>query len=172
MYYLAYGSNLHPLRLSLRVPSARHVGNVTLQGFRLSFDKRSRDGSAKCLFTETGLAEDLLYGAVYRLNPNEKPVLDTIEGLGSGYEEKQISVSVNGSSYDAFLYAASRTHIDSSLVPYDWYKELVILGAAFHRFPDAYIERIAATQTMPDPEFDRVQRIQKLLDSMRLADGR
>lgn len=170
MYYLAYGSNLHPHRLTLRIPSARHIGNVALPGFRLSFDKRSRDASAKCMFTETGSLDDVLHGAVYRLAPDEKPVLDEIEGLGSGYDEKRISVSVDGALYETFLYTAAKTHVDKSLLPYDWYKELVILGAAFHRFPDAYIGRIAAVPTMPDPDVDRVQRIQKLLDNMRPTD--
>ena len=167
MYYLAYGSNLHPHRLTLRVPSARHVGNVALPGMRLSFDKRSRDGSAKGMFTETGSANDVLYGAVYWLDALEKPILDEIEGLGSGYDETAIEVAVNGQVLIAFTYTAATTHIDTSLLPYEWYKELVILGAEYQRFPDAYIDRIKGVRSMQDTDSVRSERIGQLLATMR-----
>ena len=55
IHYLAYGSNLHPLRLTLRVPSARVIGVVEMPGYMLEFHKRSIDGSGKCLiYTEQG----------------------------------------------------------------------------------------------------------------------
>jgi len=46
--YLAYGCNLHPVRLQKRVPSAVFTGMVELHGRILSFSKRSVDGSGKC----------------------------------------------------------------------------------------------------------------------------
>ena len=49
LYYLAYGSNLHPVRLTERVPSARFLGLTSLFGYQLRFHKRHEpDGSGKC----------------------------------------------------------------------------------------------------------------------------
>ena len=57
---LAYGSNLHPFRLTHRVPSAKLLGVVSVPGKRLAFHKRSDDGSGKCLFYAPGGAEDMM----------------------------------------------------------------------------------------------------------------
>ena len=48
--YFAYGSNMFSRRLkhSTRVPSAEVVGVGSIKGYRLTFDKRSNDGSGKC----------------------------------------------------------------------------------------------------------------------------
>lgn len=49
IHYLAYGSNLHPIRMTERVPSARVLGAIELPDHLLAFNKRSTDGSSKCL---------------------------------------------------------------------------------------------------------------------------
>ena len=46
--YFAYGSNLHPMRLMERVPSAKFVGTVEIKKYRLTFHKKSIDDSSKC----------------------------------------------------------------------------------------------------------------------------
>lgn len=48
LHYFAYGSNLHPYRLIQRVPNARLVATTRLDGYGVSFSKRSHDGSSKC----------------------------------------------------------------------------------------------------------------------------
>lgn len=53
VHYLAYGSNLHPLRLTARVSSARPLGTVPMPGYKIAFHKRSIDHSGKCLFYVT-----------------------------------------------------------------------------------------------------------------------
>src|SRR5258708_8605365 len=93
---LAYGSNLHPFRLTQRVPSAKAIGMVPMQGKRLAFHKKSDDGSGKCLFYEAGAAENLIFGVAYEIDAAEKPLLDELEGLGKGYNEQQLSFSLNG----------------------------------------------------------------------------
>jgi hypothetical protein len=65
IHYFAYGSNLHPVRLIERVPSANLVGVIGLSKHRLAFQKRSKDGSSKCNLFQTGSASDLVYGAIY-----------------------------------------------------------------------------------------------------------
>ncbi len=167
LYYLAYGSNLHPYRLRQRVPSAELVGVVVLPGKRLTFQKRSRDGSAKCMFVETGSGSHDLYGAVYSIDPGEKAALDHIEGVGFGYELNNVRVRLDGVDREAFTYAATTSHIRPELSPYHWYKELVLLGAQYHGLPASYIDAIASTVSVADPDENRVRQKAGLLDAMR-----
>jgi hypothetical protein len=55
LHYLAYGSNLHPIRLRQRVNSARLIATLSLPGYRVLFNKRGQDLSAKCNLVATGL---------------------------------------------------------------------------------------------------------------------
>jgi hypothetical protein len=87
VYYFAYGSNLHPVRLEARVPSARAIGTVELLGLNLAFHKRSRDLSAKCLLYPERPKSEKVYGVLYAFDDVDKGALDHAEGLGQGYFE-------------------------------------------------------------------------------------
>lgn len=149
MRYAAYGSNLHPLRLGRRVSSARLIGTGYLANRSLRFHKRSLDESGKCNIVPEGRG---VFVAVFELSSADKAVLDTIEGLGFGYIG--ISLQVPGIGL-CDSYVADISYTDDSLVPYDWYKELVLLGARFHEFPDFYVEKINSIATRRDPDQDR-----------------
>ena len=167
MYYLAYGSNLHPYRLSKRLPTAELVGVTSLQGLQLAFHKRSRDGSAKCMYVETGSADDHLHAAIYRIARQEKLILDSIEGLGQGYDEANHRVRLDGTVLDTFAYAAAPTHVEPGLKPFDWYREMVLLGAEYHGFPATLSAFIRTIETMPDPDAARGQEKADLCTRMR-----
>lgn len=167
LYYLAYGSNLHPYRLTQRIPSASLVGVAALPGKRLTFHKKSRDGSAKCMFVETGLDSDTLFGAVYAIDPGEKLTLDDIEGVGLGYDVQTIDVEIGDAEFETFTYAADKAYIRPDLLPYDWYRELVLLGAAYHGLPADYVAAIAAIGSVADPDESRVREKNALLEALR-----
>ncbi len=150
--YLAYGSNLHPLRMRQRVPSAQSEGVVQLHGWQLRFHKRGRDGSAKCNLIETGNQADLVHAVVYRIAGQERPALDRVEGLGDGYELHSLKLHPHGKT---FLYLASASHIDDSLHPFSWYKAFVVEGARFHGLPRAYVGAIEQADTIADPHAQR-----------------
>lgn len=162
IYYFAYGSNLHPARLIERVPSAELVGVARKPKHALTFHKRSSDGSSKCnMFnSETGL----IYGAIYRLNPDHKNELDKFESNGYGYIDKQITLEHNESKYNCFTYLAQKSHIVGNLNPYHWYKKLVILGAQYLQFPDAYISSIEAVESIEDPDTSRRKEKEELIE--------
>lgn len=167
IHCLAYGSNLHPFRLMQRVPSAKPIGVIEMPEKRLAFHKRSNDGSGKCLFYESGGPDDIMYGVVYAFDAAEKRKLDRLEGLGHGYNEQLVWLPLNGVTYQAFVYVAASTHIDPTLVPYDWYKEMVLLGARYHRLPPAYVEVIDAMSSVPDPDPTRAAENAVILENMR-----
>ena len=147
--YAAYGSNLHPLRLALRISSAKLVGTGFLRGWTLNFHKRGDDKSAKCNILAGG---DGVHCAIFEISASDKLILDRIEGVGSGYSEIMLSIPEIG---DCLSYVAEETHIDDALLPYDWYQELVLTGARTHGFPDEYLKRIESNGTRRDPDTDR-----------------
>jgi gamma-glutamylcyclotransferase len=167
IYYLAYGSNLHPLRLAERAPSARLIGVTELSGCLLAFHKRSLDGSGKCLLYTGYVDSTTAYGALYELSIRDKAALDEAEGRGKGYTGEGVRCCVNGGTFDAYTYLANPSHIDSSLVPYDWYKGLVGAGARYHGFPAAYVDAIETLPSRRDPDSRRAQANAVLLRKMK-----
>ena len=164
--YLAYGSNLHPLRLSSRVASARFLDVVEMPGYQLAFHKRSIDGSAKCLVYSGQDSSRVVYGALYEFESHEKQVLDKFEGVGNGYIEQPLQLTLNKETLNSYAYFAQATHIEPALVPYDWYKALVLAGARHHGLPAEYVASIEATPSIPDPDIERAQANAKLLRQM------
>jgi gamma-glutamylcyclotransferase len=147
----AYGSNLCIERLHARTPSARVLDVGTVGGHGLRWHKRSRDGSGKCNIVETGNDEDLVWGVVYELTPDDKIVLDMFEGLGEDYFEKVVSVKTRaGTEVEAIAYVANPSLLDESVRPYAWYKGFVVTGAEQHGFPDDYRELLHAIEEHPE----------------------
>jgi len=165
--YLAYGSNLHPLRLARRTPSCRLLGRASLPGFALRFHKRSDvDGSAKADACYTGRPRDQVHGVVYQLAAEEFPVLDRIEGIGAGYRLSVLEVDCAGERREVFLYTAVPSHLSPELRPFAWYRELVWRGARFHAMPEDYVHGIRQGPAMADPDPERDLHHRHLLEEM------
>jgi hypothetical protein len=162
IHYLAYGSNLHPIRLQKRVSSAALIGTVELPGQALSFCKRSVDGSAKCTILENQEGQSV-FAAVFEIDSAQKPWLDEVEGRGQGYDEVRENIRINGAEIHAFSYVESDSHLDMGLKPYHWYKRLVLAGAMLHRFPLSYIESIEGVESIDDPDEARRMRNETIL---------
>lgn len=147
-----YGSNLCWDRLESRLGgpgTAQPVGVGFLAQHQLRFHKRSQDangdpqasGKGNALYT--GDPADRVWGLVFRLAQTRLPALDEAEGLGHGYERKSLSIQLAHQEVQAFVYVA--TDILNTLVPYDWYKRLVVNGLrSWPGIPKAYIDQIEA----------------------------
>jgi gamma-glutamylcyclotransferase len=168
LYYFAYGSNLHPVRLTERVPSAQYIGNSSIKGFSLSFHKRGADGSSKCNLYSTGNESDLVHGALYKIDPGQKSDLDKYEGNGIGYSDVPVVIEHEGTTYDSFTYIAQESHIVDNLKPYSWYQELVVLGARYLSFPESYVSNIERVESALDPDEPRSVKHEELLERMRV----
>ncbi len=142
-------------RLIDRVPSAKKVDVGELEKHELKFHKISKkDGSAKCDAYETGNPEHKLYGVVFRISESEKPELDKEEGLGYGYEQKDVKILLNdGTTIEAFTYYA--TNINAELKPLDWYKEHVLRGARENELPLEHIRSIENIEHIEDTDIER-----------------
>src|SRR5215472_16890090 len=85
--YFAYGSNTLTRRLNARKPSAVAVGTAYVEGYRLTFDKVSTDGSGKCDIEPTGNPAHRVWGVLFRIASAEALDLDAAEGRGRGYRK-------------------------------------------------------------------------------------
>ena len=138
-------------RFIKRIPSARLFHTGSLQRYKLRFHKIGRDGTGKCDLFYTGAVSDCVKGAIYKIDPVEKEILDGIE---KGYETKDIDVvNAKGEKVRAFTYCAVR--IDGNLKPLDWYLHHVVEGAREHNFPEDYIEQIRAIEVIEDRDLSR-----------------
>lgn len=167
LYYFAYGSNLHPLRLMERVPSARLIGAIELNQYRLLFHKQSQDESGKCNLIHTKSPSDLVYGALYAMDPAQKQVLDDAEGKGCGYQDHQIRVQLQEREYFCATYVAQPSYIVEPLKPYCWYKRLVLLGAEYLQFPKFYLRALASVSSVEDPDETRRMKHETLIERIR-----
>lgn len=169
MRYFAYGSNLHPMRLLERAPSANLVHVTKVSKHRLTFHKKSNDGSTKCNLYQTGSESDTVYGAIYEIDAEHQERLDHFEGNGYGYIDNQIMLQHRGQEHSCFTYIAQQSHVVDKLRPYHWYKELVILGARYLQFPDSYILSIASVESVEDHNEERRKENETLIQKIRTA---
>ncbi len=159
MLNFAYGSNMSVRRIQARVPGARLIGTARLVGYRLTWHKRSRDGSGKCNIVPA--EGSVVHGVLYEIQESEKPALDKAEGLGHGYEEQTVGVETAGEARDALTYVA--TDIAEGLRPYTWYKALVVAGAREHDLPPDYVAALEACEATEDPNRTRHRKNMEIL---------
>ena len=152
---LAYGSNMCTQRMQARVSSARPVVIGYVQQRKLVFHKRSEDGSAKADAMATTRSADRVWGVIYQLHRDQKPMLDRYEFLGVGYDEEQVEVVHANVTLWAWMYVARRDAIDPSLLPYSWYLDLITHGARQHGLPHGYTKQLQRQQSMLDPNSAR-----------------
>ncbi|MBT4219123.1 MAG: gamma-glutamylcyclotransferase [Rhodospirillaceae bacterium] len=153
MLYFSYGSNMSHRRLSSRIGNIQKIGVYRLDQHDLRFHKISKDGSAKCDAYFTGRDEDYILGVLHEISENEKPILDKYEGLGKGYEKKDVVVHTDDHSKTAFTYYATIT--GSELLPYTWYLRHVLEGAREAGFSAEYISKLEDIQCIDDPNSER-----------------
>jgi gamma-glutamylcyclotransferase len=156
--YFAYGSNLHARRLAGRAPSGAFVGVARLPDYGLRFHKRAADGSAKCDVTPA--PGETVYGGLFRLDACDLPRLDTTE---AGYDRVVVRVSLETEVLEAFTYRARPERVAPALLPYRWYRDLVVAGARHCGLPAAYVAALEAVEVQNDPDTGRARRMEELL---------
>ena len=139
MKIFCYGSNMSSKRIAERCSSSRFIGIAKVSGWKLLFNKRSKDGSGKANLVWTG-DDSLVWGVIFDITDDEKPILDKFEGLGKGYDELKLRVISDLGEIECVCYiACDEKYLDNSLQPYDWYKECCLVGAMEHNLPKDYI---------------------------------
>lgn len=162
LFYFAYGSNMSTLRLMARVPSARLERAAVLFGYRLVFNKRGADDSAKCNI-EAAEEKESVHGVVWRMNAADKPALDAAEG--PNYYTWWYQLAMGDRNLPVFTYVARPGAIAKGLRPYDWYLAFLVAGAREHGLPPDYLETLSRVATRPDPDAGRASLNRRLLSA-------
>ena len=161
--YFAYGSNMLLERLQKRCKTACFLGVAVAHGYTLDFSKKSKDdGSGKATIAKTG-NDTALYGALFEIDLNECPSLDRSEG--SDYDRKDEFVVRrvdNDKELTVTTYIAKHDAMEKNLMPYDWYKQLIVAGAWQGKLPDFYLARLKEIESIPDPCPERTKRKEAL----------
>lgn len=147
--YFAYGSNTSEPRLAQRIKTLRRIAIGHLDGYRLTFDKVSKDGSGKCDCELTKDAAHRVWGVLFAIELPEQAALDTFEGDGKGYERQEVEVMTDHGVVAVVTYIATRKA--PGLSPYHWYKHHVLFGARAAQFPPKYIAAIESVASVEDP---------------------
>lgn len=156
LLYFAYGSNLHPLWLRSRTPSAEILGMECLSYFNLHFNKHGLDNSGKCNIVASDDSEDVVYGVVYEFRADEKDVLDEAE---RGYEQEIINIG----DYENVLVYIAPDPVEGYLAPHSWYRDIVIAGAELHQFPQTYVAHIKSFNPTVDLDEEREHRCRTIV---------
>ena len=154
--YFAYGSNMSSRRFLKRVPSANALGTGRLRHHQLAFHKVSwKDGSGKCgIVASDG---DEVLGVLFEMAATDKQELDKIEGLGKGYDVKDVEINRDdGNPTTAFTYCATAT--DPTLKPFTWYLRHVVEGAREAGLPEYYIKKIEKVEAVKDHDCERERK--------------
>ena len=170
-YYFAYGSNLHPSRLEKRIGACSQGTLAFLPGAQLTFNKRGTDGSGKCNIDFTDSSSDAVIGVLYEVSASQKKRLDQWEAATCFYTGITTKVTSKSLTIDAFTYQAGDEHIDTGLLPFDWYKRFVFLGASHFEFPRDYLQQLAEQPSIPDDNLERNKQNAILLSELEHASG-
>lgn len=149
MLYFAYGSNLDPVQMTRRCPSAQVVGVARLPAHRLTFPRPCESWGGGVAGIEACDDDGCVEGVVYELCDEDVAALDRYEGVAEGhYERRRVTVTTaDGGTLDTLTYYAN-TDPAGSPPPSQRYLDALLRGARHHGLPAAYIaalERIVTT---------------------------
>ena len=142
MRYFAYGSNLCRSRLLERIGATPYDGVARLAGYSFRFHKLGRDGSGKANAFQTGEPDDVVWGVIVEVDADQLGLLDRFEPR---YDRVEVDLWRPGrtSPTVANTYVAQPSAVDPTLLPFAWYKKLVVDGGAARGLPSGYLKTIA-----------------------------
>jgi len=144
IFYFAYGSNMLSSRIISRIASAQYREKAILHGWRVIFNKKSKDGSCKANLVYS--PDIMTWGCLYQINNNDLHILDKFE---DGYTRTTVQVQTDDAEIvEATTYISDLT--SDNPVAYDSYKQMVILGAKEHNLPSEYIDYLESLPSRPN----------------------
>ncbi|XOV81562.1 MAG: gamma-glutamylcyclotransferase family protein [bacterium] len=140
-HYFAYGSNMNPARVAERGLLVRAAQAGALQGFRLVFNKMSRDhvgvGHANIEFDPAGRVEGVLYELV---DGDEILKMDPFERAPWNYGREVVPVQQGQRMTWAWTYFANPAVMTADLRPPRAYMAHLLAGAEY--LSDGYVQAL------------------------------
>jgi hypothetical protein len=153
MLYFAYAAHLNPAHLTPHAPGHKTVGVARLTGHRLIFPRYSRVWNGATASVAAS-ADDVVFGALYELSPDDVPVLHYHQGYDpSGPPElnehvfREIAVRRVGLSEPVSAWTYLAVPDNSEALPSRDYLTAMVDGARYHGLPRAYIAVLSNVRT-------------------------
>ena len=157
----AFGSNMCSGRLAAYEVTPLRARGALLKGHRLSFRKRSEDGSGKADVMRSRSRGARVWGVLYDMDVQGLARLDAGE---QGYQRRPARVLLrNGRRAKVWIYVSAQNQRDKSLRPYTWYKRFLVEGAKEHRLPKGYVASLEGIVAIQDPDRERDRRKRNLI---------
>ena len=134
--YIAYGSNLNLKQMRHRCPTAKVVGTVSLEGWKMTFRGKG-NGVATIEHSEN----DSVPVLIWRIMSRDEQALDIYEGAPSFYRKETIPVELDGETVQAMVYIMNDGHPLSS--PSNGYYATILEGYLDAGFDPAILKRYA-----------------------------
>lgn len=169
LLYFAYDEKMFSPILSKIAPSAVNLGVAKLAGYKLYFHNKSKqDSSGKGNIVPVVDKQAAVYGVLYQISLADKVALE--KELKVGVANQEITVDVTPinplySSQKAITFVACRDNVHQDLVPYAWYKAMIIQGALSHNLPQDYINWLGKCPCVEDPNLARDLNRKRVLHS-------
>lgn len=152
----AFGSNMCSGRLAAYEVTPLGARGALLKRHKLSFRKRSQDGSGKADVVPSRSRGAHVWGVLYEVDAQGLARLDDGE---QGYQRRRAQVLLrNGRRARVWIYVSAPNQRDESLHPYTWYKRFLVEGAKEHRLPKGYIALLEGIIAIQDPNRKRDRR--------------
>jgi hypothetical protein len=153
--YFAYDEKMFSPILSKIAPNAINLGVAKLAGFKLYFHNKSKqDSSGKGNIVPHADEQAAVYGVLYQISLSDKAALEKELKVGLANQEIIVDVTSMHSLHQtqkAITFVACRDNVHQDLVPYAWYKAMVIQGALSHNLPQDYINWLGKCPCVEDP---------------------
>lgn len=104
--YIAYGSNLSLSQMAFRCPTAKVIAKSEIKDYELLF-RGSKTGSYATIEPCEGKSVPIL---LWTIGKSDQLALDRYEGYPIFYEKENMTIEVNGSNADAFVYVMTEGH--------------------------------------------------------------
>ena len=159
MKYFAYGVNMLTPKMVSIITFSQAIGIAELSGYRFDFNKQShKDESAHANIVATQNAKDKVYGVVYEFSDSNKEALELAENVPYGYHAETISVVCQRQKLDVVTYLSDNPQfLKEGLVPFTWYKAMIVRGAKDHELPKQYIQFLEAFTAGEDSDTGRAK---------------
>ena len=148
-YYFAYGSNMNPQRVAARGLRFGRPCGASLAGFRLAFDKQSREhpssGHANLAFDR----DERVEGVLYALHDDaEIARMDRFERAPINYSREIVVVTTEHARVAAWTYFANPAVTRPGLRPERAYLEHLLAGQPY--LSRDYFDRLSRVRCVDD----------------------
>ena len=157
MFYFAYGSNLDLMQMQLKCADAQFVSTARLDGYKLSFPRKSFVRDCAVISIEPDVGESV-WGALYEIETDDLKRLDEREGFRARREHDKnaryrITVRVEGSD-ERQVVAEAYVAVPSENpgLPSPQYIGYLVASAAECGLPKSHLVKMAAHMPVAPPE--------------------